>query len=137
MESVARLTLARKSLIAVAVLVCWFPAIPTAAAQQGQDAVYTSGGQVTNSSAFIDASMFASKVTNPDLCSVLNYVLVHVVQTTYPAGAVIDARGVPGIAPAVSMTCSASPWAGITNPPSSTILLPATSGAGGPGVANR
>jgi hypothetical protein len=45
----------------------------------------------------------------------------------YPSGAVIDARGLNSTN--TSMTCTASPWAGISNPPPSTILLPATGGA--------
>ena len=67
--------------------------------------------------------MFAGNVTSPDFCSVLNYILNS---TTYPSGgAVIDARGLPG-STTTSMTCAASPWAGISTPPPSTILLPAT-----------
>jgi hypothetical protein len=70
--------------------------------------------------------MFASKVSSPNLCSVLNYVLVNVDQPpVYPSGAVIDARGLPGTT-GTRMTCTASPWAGISSPPPSTILLPAT-----------
>jgi hypothetical protein len=99
--------------------------------QQGNNAVYnynsiTNMSQCCNPSpAFIDASMFAGSFASPDFCSVHDYVLVHVVQPTYPGGAVIDARGLPGTT-STSMTCAASPWAGITNPPPSTILLPAT-----------
>jgi hypothetical protein len=123
-------TFARRLLGIVAILACWcsFPALPAKAqsGSQGQNAVYNNANTVVGSSAFIDASMFATSPPPPvDFCKVLNYVLTH----GYPAaGAVIDARGIPGITPAVSMTCTASPWAGITNPPPSTILLPATSG---------
>src|SRR5580658_2242236 len=43
------------------------------------------------------------------------------------SGAVIDARGLNSTN--TSMTCTSSPWAGISNPmPPSTILLPATGG---------
>jgi len=59
-----------------------------------------------------------------DFCGVLNNVLAH---HTPSYGAVIDARGLNSAN--TSMTCAASPWDGITNPPPSTILLPATSGA--------
>jgi len=94
-------------------------AVP-AAAQTGQNAVYNAGSPVPSPS-FIDASQFA-KLTL-DFCGVLNAVLAG---TKYPAtGAVIDARAVPTSTPPTQPTCAASPWAGITNPPPSTILLPA------------
>jgi hypothetical protein len=94
-----------------------FSAVP-AAAQTGQNAVYNGTSPVPSPS-FIDASQFAGSAT--DICGVLQFVLA---ESSYPAsGAVIDARGFnPNN---TKMTCSASPWAGITNPPPSTILLPA------------
>ena len=102
----------------------WFPASPRAIAQtsvQGQDAVYNSVGQITNSPAFIDASMFKS--SEPDICAVLNGILSSTT-TQYPAtGAVVDARGLNSNN--TNMKCSVSPWAGITSPLPSTILLPA------------
>lgn len=99
------LTSARKFIGIVAVLVCWFPALP-AVAQQGQDAVYNNSNGVTNSPTFIDASMFASSPPQRNICAVLNFVLSS---TTYPpTGAVIDARGIPGITPPVSMTCTST-----------------------------
>jgi len=110
----------------VAVLACWLSAFPTVAnAQgiQGQNAVYNSSNGVVGSNAFIDASMFPA--AGRDFCGVLKFVLQNIDQPpTYPSGAVIDARGLPGNT-GTSMTCAASPWAGITNPPFSTILLPA------------
>jgi hypothetical protein len=94
---------------------------------QGQNGVYNptcngGGPGVVGSPAFIDASMFATTPPPPvDFCKVLNWVLTH----SYPAaGAVIDARGLNSSN--TNMTCLASPWAGITSPPPSTILLPAT-----------
>jgi len=97
-------------------------------AQQGQDAVYNSSNQVTNSPAFIDASMFASSPPPPrNFCTVLNWVLNPVNNIVPAAGAVIDARGFNSTN--TSMTCTGTPWNGIANPPPSTILLPATSGA--------
>ena len=102
--------------------------LPTCAKAQGagNNAVYyyvslTNTGQCCKgSSAFIDSSVFGGSSTN--ICGVLNSILAS---TSYPAaGAVIDARGLPGVG--TSMTCTGSPWAGITNPPPSTILLPAT-----------
>jgi hypothetical protein len=99
-------------------------------AQTGPNAVFNSTGacssssHCTPSSAFVDASVFAAKVTNPNFCSVLNYVLLNGLPST---GGVVDARGLPG-STGTSMTCAASPWAGISSPPPSTILLPATGG---------
>lgn len=129
MPSATSLSFVWKSITIVAVMACWFSAFP-AVAQQGQDAVFNSSGQVTNSPSFIDASQFAGKVTSPNFCSVLNYVLVQVVvPPTYPSGAVIDARGLANSTPPTSMTCAAgtTPWnngsATVSVP--STILLPA------------
>lgn len=97
-------------------------------AQVGDNAVYNSSSTCCSPSpAFIDATPFATQ--NGNLCLVLHNVLIS---TGYPVtGAVIDARGLPFTTPATSMTCTTanpSPWAGITNPPPSTILLPATGG---------
>jgi hypothetical protein len=76
MSSIASLIGDRVSPRKLVVLVGLSLALPfIALAQQGQDAVYNSSGQVTNSPAFIDASMFASSVQNPNFCSVLNWVL--------------------------------------------------------------
>jgi hypothetical protein len=112
-------------------LAAWFFTFPSPAqaqgnGAQGQNAVYNNSNTVVGSSAFIDASMFAAQ--NANICTVLNGILKNVVPTS---GAVIDARGLASSTPATSMTCTTanpSPWAGITNPPPSTILLPATSG---------
>jgi hypothetical protein len=49
---------------------------------------------ITSSSAFIDASQFAGNVQSPNFCSVVGYVLLNRVPS---GGAVIDARGLPGI----------------------------------------
>jgi hypothetical protein len=109
----------------VSLLACWITIFTVAAgAQQGQNAVYYSGSP-TPSPAFIDASMFAGSVSSPNFCSVLNYVLNPLNGIIPSTGAVIDARGLPDSTPPTSMTCSASPWVGITNPLPSTILLPA------------
>jgi len=101
-------------------LTCPTPVHAQGTGTQGQNAVFGSSGCCVGSSAFLDASALAANVNNPDFCSVLNYVLLNKVPTT---GAVIDARGLPGTT-GTSMRCSASPWAGITSPPPSTILLP-------------
>jgi len=131
MKTAKRLTFDGKSLVVTAVLACCFstfPSVTSAQSYQGQNAVYNSSNGRAASPGFIDASMFATSVTSPNSCSVLNYVLVHIVQSTYPNGAVIDARGLPG-GTGTSMTCTTanpSPWAGITTPSPSAILLPAT-----------
>jgi len=121
-----------------AVLASWLLTLPlqlsatnTCSGSQGQNGVYNAtcnnnSPGVVGSAAFIDASQFGNVRT--DICAVLNGILSGS-STQYPAsGAVIDARGLPGNTQ-TSMTCSISPWAGITNPPPSTILLPATTGA--------
>jgi len=94
--------------------------------KQGQNAVYdnSQSGAVVGSSAFIDASMFVGNVIHPNFCTVLVYVLNPQNGVLTSIGAVIDARGLPG-STGTSMTCTSSPWSGITNPPPSTILLPA------------
>jgi hypothetical protein len=106
------------------VLFCWLSASPTPAVAQGvqgQDAVYTSSNVTVGSYAFIDASTFKGSAT--DICGVLKFVLATVDQPpNYPSGTVIDARGLNSNN--TSMACTASPWAGITGPPSN-ILLPA------------
>jgi hypothetical protein len=123
MQRATGLTSARTFLGIVAVLVCWFAALP-AVAQQGQDAVYNSTGSPTNSPAFIDASMFASQ--GGTICSVIYGILSGV---NYSA-AVIDARALPNSTPSTSMTCAAgtTPWnnGSSTVAVPSTILLPAT-----------
>ena len=127
MQSSTRLASIAKVLPTVGVLVCCFSVSPvTANAQngsQGQNAVYNNSNTVVGSSAFIDASMFGGQ--NTTICKVLHDILNS---NSYPAtGAVIDARGLPA-ATGTSMTCTTtnpSPWAGISNPPPSTILLPA------------
>jgi hypothetical protein len=52
---------------------------------------------------------------------VLNFILNPANKILPSTGGVIDARGLPGNT-GTSMTCTASPWAGITTP--STVLLP-------------
>jgi hypothetical protein len=128
----------RSDLFSTAViLIALFSAFPAlTAAQTGPNAVYNSSGSCFSSSkctaspAFIDASVFAGSVTNPNFCSVLNYVLARVVQPNYSSGVVIDARAFPNSTPPTSMTCTGSPWgsgSSYVNVPS-TILLPATGG---------
>lgn len=91
MQRATRLTTAMKLLGIVTVLACWFSAFP-AVAQQGQDAVFNSSRQVTNSLSFIDASQFG--LSTSTICKVLYGILSS---NSYPAtGAVIDARGLPG-----------------------------------------
>jgi hypothetical protein len=99
--------------------------IPAAAqGNQGQNAICNSNqpcaiSTLTGSSAFIDASVYGSPNTN--FCAVIHTILTNP-HLTPPF--VIDARGLPGTT-GTSMDCSSSPWAGITNPPGSVILLPA------------
>jgi hypothetical protein len=120
-------TLAIMLLAITAALVCGvsvFPILANAQGSPGQNAVYNSSNGIVGSSSFIDASVFGAQ--NTDICAVLKGILTS--PNYPPSGAVIDARGIPG-ATHTSMICSGSPWAGITNPPPSTILLPATTAA--------
>jgi hypothetical protein len=131
MESKAGLASAVMFFAVVTGLACWLSAFPTIAnAQgQGQNTVCTSTVGCSTSVgtyAFIDASVFATSPppSNQNFCGVLNFVLANIDQPPhYPSGAVIDARGLNSTN--TSMTCTFSPWAGITSPPPSTILLPA------------
>jgi hypothetical protein len=100
-------------------------------AQTGPNAVFNSSGACSSSShctpstAFIDVSVFVSQATT--FCGILNYMLTPSNGIIPSSGAVIDARGLNSTN--TSMTCTSSPWAGISNPmPPSTILLPATGG---------
>jgi hypothetical protein len=99
------------------------------AQSQGNNAVYNSQATCSSSSncgssgAFIDASVFFSSPPSKNFCAVLNWVLNPSNGIIPSAGAVIDARDLPGTT-GTSMQCTASPWAGITSPPPSTILLP-------------
>ena len=99
---------------------------------QGQNGVYNptcNGGRpgVVGSSAFIDASMFIGSASANNICAVLNWVLNPANRILPAAGAVIDARGLnSGNTSMACTTANPSPWAGITSPPPSTILLPAT-----------
>ena len=135
MKDATRFTFSAMFLAAVFTLGVWVSVSPThMEAQTGNNAVYNSTGNCSVSSpcasspAFIDATVFITKPPSNDLCSVLNYMLTpsHGIVPSY--GAVIDARGLPFTAPPTSMACTTipSPWYGITNPPPSTILLPAT-----------
>jgi hypothetical protein len=116
-----------------AALLGWFSIFSTRvdAQSQGNDAVYNSNAKCSSttscgfSGAFIDASVFVS-TANPNICALLNGILNGSLLGTqgYPtAGAVIDARGLSSNN--TNMQCKGSPWAGITSPTPSTILLPA------------
>ena len=78
MRSATRLIFPAKFVAIITVLVCGLSAFTTFAnaqnGSQGQDAVYNSSNGVVGSSAFIDASMFASS-QRTNICAVLNFVL--------------------------------------------------------------
>ena len=133
MKNTARLVWSHTFLASVFALAAWVSLCTThVEAQTGNNAVYNSSGNCSPSSpcasspAFIDATVFASS-SRPNLCAVLSYMLTPSNGIIPSYGAVIDARGLPNAG--TSMTCTStnpSPWAGITSPPPSTILLPAT-----------
>jgi hypothetical protein len=117
MRSRAKLPCSETQLEIAIILFCCLCAFPILAAAQGapglnavcsSTSVCSSSSDTVGTSAFIDASMFVGSVPSPTFCSVLNDVLAHVIQPTYPNGAVIDARGLPGTN--ASMACSTSPW---------------------------
>lgn len=122
-------------LVIATLVICWATMFPICAATQstqGQNAVYNLNGNCNNtgsacaaSRAFLDASMFVTSppIGNRNLCGVLNFILNPSNGFIPTIGAVVDARGLNSNN--TSMTCTASPWAGITNPPPSNILLPA------------
>jgi hypothetical protein len=105
-----------------------FPVPVVAQGTQGQNGVYSSVGSVVGSSAFVDASTFIGTGNHQfsNICAALNYILNPLNGILPTSGGVIDARGISGT---TALTCTTSPWAGITNPPPATILLPATGGA--------
>jgi hypothetical protein len=103
----------------------------------GNKAVYQNGTTVTFSQVWIDASAFwltnNGNKTVPDLCTIIREdILKPSYPTTYPQGAVIDARGLylnPAAPPAIGpITCTRTPFDYFqsTSPPPTTILLPAT-----------
>jgi hypothetical protein len=95
-----------------------------AQAQEGLKAVW-GASNVQPSSVWIDASPFCGGgcTNNTDFCSALNQAL-SMLQTQYPQGGVVDARGV--VAPTGGpLKCGGNPWSiptNITVP--STVLLP-------------
>src|ERR1700685_1699231 len=94
----------------------------------GNKTVYNSNSQPAPSIAWIDASAFWTQGNSPDLCTIVNGILTSATgYGTYPAtGAVIDARGLYHINGG-QITCSNSPFYGLTaSPPPTTILLPAS-----------
>jgi hypothetical protein len=130
MSNTSKLVNSKVFLAAVSAAVAWISLCGThLEAQTGPNAVFNSSGACSSSSctpstAFIDASVFVSQATT--FCGILNYMLTPSNGIIPSSGAVIDARGLNSTN--TSMTCTSSPWAGISNPPASTILLPATGG---------
>jgi hypothetical protein len=129
MKNIPRLAHQLMRLLPLFTVLLYFSALPPSAVAQtgtaGQNAISpTNSGcsPTAGSSAFIDAIAFIAP--NRDFCAVLNTILAP---TSYPAaGAVVDARGLPG-STGTSMVCASSPWgsgSGYVKKPS-TILLPA------------
>jgi len=112
------------------VLLSWLAVSPrvTQAQTTGNNAVFGSSGP-TGSAAWIDASVWYTGTTGPDLCLVIRDILTSATGfPTYPAtGAVIDARGII-LASSGTQTCNDQPWAPPAPSggwPPATILLPA------------
>jgi hypothetical protein len=114
--------------LGVLAALCWLSGFcaqaPAQTGKLGQNAVCTAApcSPTIGTSAFVDAYVVSTTLNNPNLCGLLNTILKVSNGFLTSAGGVIDARGLNSNN--VNMTCSASPWAGITGPPTN-ILLPA------------
>jgi len=109
MRRTSRLACSQLFLMIVFALVGFSLCTTRAAAQTGKNAVYDSTGACcpcAKSPAFIDATVFISKPSSDDICSVLNWVLTPSNGIVFSHGAVIDARGLPFTTPPTSMTCT-------------------------------
>jgi len=83
----------------------------------------TSGNAPVNSHAYVDASIFYSG----DICTAIGSALNQIyTNADYKAKSVVDARGIYPASGTTTITCAASPWNNVANPPTAvTILLPA------------
>ena len=130
--SIDRTIATRTFLAAMAVFLVVFSVSPgrlqAQTAAWGNNAVYTGTptASVTFSTAYIDASVFAFKYTGGasknDICTILNYVY-STSGIIPPAGAVIDARGIP-VGSSNPCAASTSPWPTSSTLPPTTVLLP-------------
>lgn len=117
-------------LLMLAGLAALMPRVARAQAAGSKTVWGLSGTQVVTvpSMAWIDATAYwDNSLKVPDLCSIVNTILMSGYSNTYPNGAVIDTRGLynssstPG-----PIMCSMNPFLGLTaSPPPTTILLPA------------
>ncbi len=80
-----------------------YAVVVSAQGSQGQNAVYNSTNGIVGSSAFYDASVFATGSTTSTVCSVL-YSVLGLLSYPLTTGAVIDARGLN--AGNTNMTCA-------------------------------
>jgi hypothetical protein len=90
-----------------------------------QNAVWQSSTQTVASAAFIDASIYTGTGNNTDFCAKLNAAL-SAAASSFPQGAVIDARGLTSINTNMICPLGATPWvygSSIVTLPS-TVLLP-------------
>jgi hypothetical protein len=92
-------------------------------AQTGDNAVWGSSG-ITGSTAWVDASVWYTGSTGPDICAIMNGILTSNTGAGYPnypsTGEVVDVRALSGTG---TLPCATNPFASVTVP--STILLPA------------
>jgi hypothetical protein len=99
---------------------------------QGNKTVYNSSGHTAPSTAWIDASAYWTSGGAPDPCTILQSILSSGYgSTTYPNGAVIDARGLYNShTPSAGLSClsTETPFDSLSGlssaPPPTTILLP-------------
>ena len=130
------LILGKRLVIALLLVVGWFSisANRMAAQSAGNKGTYNGGipSQVSPSQVWVDLSAWWNEKSMPvpDLCGLLNTFLTGSYGTTYPNGAVIDARGLtPEVDPNYPNTppeigCSENPFNKVSALPSTTILLP-------------
>jgi len=120
----AKISFSTRSVIAFVVLVGWFSVTPsrmTAQSTTGQKTVFSSSNIPAPSTVWVDASAFWTRGTL-DMCTLLqNNIFTSTYGTTYPNGAVIDARGL--VNASHSTACSVDPFDALSGPPPSTTLL--------------
>ena len=91
--------------------------------QKGNPVIYGTCAGPTNSTAYIDASVFVGSLGATDICTVVNNILKGS-YGSYAAGTVVDARGILPTPPSISDQCLKNPFDTVGVP--STVLLPST-----------
>jgi hypothetical protein len=120
--------------ISLLVLLNIIPCLANSAQAQGGGSASTGNVGIYNnglsySTAYIDASVYYTGSSGPDICQIINNVLTSAAgYTPYPTttGAVVDTRGIlVPLGQQPPLPCGSNPFLNVTAP--STILLPAIS----------